>query len=112
MSSNYKERMKNEYDELCERIMFMFKRLKECLCLHNYEPVGFFYKESLAKYSDGFDKVNVYKKCKCSKCSKINNVLISSDEFRSEKYGCNGRKLDYMYNLKRKGIKQEVDLYL
>ena len=92
----------------------MFKSLKKCLCLHNYEPIGLFYKERLSKYEDGLDKVNVYKKCKCSKCSKINNVLVSTEEFAPELYKCSGKlgKIDYIYDLKKRGVKQEVDLYL
>lgn len=92
----------------------MFKRLKKCLCRHDYELIGFFYKESLSKYKNAFDEVKVYKKYKCSKCSKINNVLVSTEEFPPELHHFTGRfeKIDYIYALKKKGIKQEVDLYL
>lgn len=92
----------------------MFKRLKKRLCLHDYEPIGLFYKESLSKYRNDFDKVNVYKKCKCKKCSKIDNVLVSTEEFAPELYNCGGKleKIDYKYDLKKRGIRPEVDLYL
>ena len=92
----------------------MFKKLKKCLCRHHYEPIGFFYKENLSRYRDDFDKVKVYKKYVCIKCLKIHDMLISTEEFAPELYLCGKgvEKIDYIHDLKKKGVKQEVDLYL
>lgn len=92
----------------------MFQKLKKCLCRHHYEPIGFYYKESLSLYRNAFDKVKVYKKYVCIKCLKINDMLVSTEEFAPELYSCGGmfEKIDYIHALKKKGIKQEVDLYL
>ena len=91
----------------------MFQKLKKCLCRHHYEPIGFYYKESLSLDKNAFDKVKVYHKYVCIKCLKINDMLVSTEEFAPELYFC-GRleKINYISNLKKKGVKQEVDLYL
>lgn len=80
----------------------------------SYEPIGFFYKENLSQYKNDFDKVKVYRKYICTKCLKIHDILISTEDFPPELYQFTGsfEKIDYIHDLKKKGVKQEVDLYL
>lgn len=53
----------------------MFKKK----CQHEYELVGYFYKEYLTEYKNVFDEVNDYKRLKRKKCGEISDVLLSSE---------------------------------
>ena len=85
----------------------MFKKK----CQHEYELIGYFYKEYLTEYKNVFDEVNAYKRLKCKKCGEISDVLLSSEKFEPQLYkGREKRREDYIQKLKNMGFRQEVEL--
>lgn len=85
----------------------MFKKK----CQHEYDLIGYFYKEYLTKYTNAFDEVNAYKRLKCKKCGEISDVLLSSEKFNPQLYkGREKRKEDYIQKLENVGFRQEVEL--
>lgn len=80
-------------------------------CQHEYELVGYFYKEYLTEYANCFDSVNAYKRLKCEKCGDIADVLLSAEKFMPQLYkGREMRRENYILKLKNMGFKQEVEL--
>lgn len=80
-------------------------------CQHEYDLIGYFYKEYLTEYTNVFDEVNAYKRLKCKKCGEISDVLLSSEKFEPQLHkGREKRREDYIQKLKNMGFKQEVEL--
>lgn len=80
-------------------------------CRHQFEAVGYFYKEYLTEYTNCFDEVNAYKRLKCEKCGEVSNVLLSSEKFNPQLHeGREKRRDDYILKLKNMGFKQEVEI--
>ena len=85
----------------------MFKKK----CQHEYELIGYFYKEYLTEYKNVFDEVNAYKRLKCKKCGEISNILLSSEKFLPQLHkGREKRREDYIQKLKNMEFRQEVEL--
>lgn len=80
-------------------------------CQHQFEIVGYFYKEYLTEYKNCFDEVNAYKRIKCEKCEEISDVLLSSEKFEPQLHrGREQRKDAYIRKLKNMGFRQEVEI--
>lgn len=85
----------------------MFKRK----CQHEYELVGYFYKEYFTEYTNCFDSVCAYAKFRCKKCCEFSNHLLSKEEFLPQLHeGRESRREDYIKHLKNEGFKQEIDI--
>lgn len=85
----------------------MFKKK----CRHEYELVGYFYKEILTEYKNCFDSVNAYKRLKCKKCGETSDALLSSEKFEPQLHkGREKRREDYIQKLKNMGFSQEIEL--
>lgn len=82
-------------------------------CKHEYTTVGLFYKEIPTEWVNCFDKINVYKKCRCKKCGRIDDILLTSEEFQPEivDHSSRVKKDGYMAYLRTRGIGLEIDLY-
>ena len=80
-------------------------------CEHQFEIIGYFYKEHLTEYRNCFDEVMAYKRMKCGKCGKVSDVLLSSEKFEPQLYrGREKRRDDYIIKLKNMGFRQEIEI--
>lgn len=81
--------------------------------IHEYESVGYFYKEHYTEYRNDFDQINAYQKYRCKTCEKIMDVLLSSESFLPEMYEHKRDYKDkYIQYLKSNGFKSEIELVL
>lgn len=84
---------------------------KKKACNHNYEVVGYYYKEYFTEYTNAFDEVNAYKRLRCKLCGEIKNILLSSEDFMPQLHkGREKRRDDYIKHLMDKGVQQEIEM--
>lgn len=81
--------------------------------IHEYKPVGYYYKEYYTEYRNAFDQINAYQRFKCKTCGKIMDNLLSRELFLPEMHEHKREyKEKYIQYLKDNGFKSEIELVL